>query len=150
MVEVIFLVCVCSALVFSAVVFSEDVQAAASAIPVVTTAETLAAVSMNLTLPSGSGKALISGRVTLTIGAGTTGVTLTIYRGAVIGGSIVGAQVNQTGNFTPGGTATFDVEYVDPLNNVGGAQYCLSVKQIGATGNGSIVNALIHTTVLSG
>ena len=150
MLELAFCVCVVSALMFGAVVFSEDVQVAAGAIAVITTAETLAAVSLNLTLPSGSGKALVSGRVTLTVGASTTGVTLTIYRGAVIGGSIVGAQVNQTGNFTAGGTATFDVEYVDPLANVGGAQYCLSVKQIGATGNGSILNALIHTTVLSG
>jgi len=150
MFEVIALVVFGLALVAGAVVFSEDVQVAAGAIVVTTTTETLAAVSQNLTLPTGSGKALVTGRVTLTIGTSTTGVTLTIYRGAVIGGSIVGAQVNQTGNFTAGGTATFDVEYVDPLTNVGGAQYCLSVKQIGATGNGSILNALIHTTVLSG
>lgn len=134
----------------SAVLFSEDVQVAPGTVTVVTTGETLAVVGFPLTLSSGTGKAVIRGWMDLTVGAGTTAITITIYRGNVIGGVMVGQKNPEAGDFTPGSTAHFDVEFVDVLQNVGAAQYCMSVQQTGATGNGTVLDALIDTTILSG
>lgn len=134
----------------SAVLFAEDVQVAPGTITVVTTAETLAVVGFPLTLSSGTGKAVIRGWMDLTVGAGTTAITITIYRGPAIGGPVIGQKNPEAGDFTPGSTAHFEAEFVDVLQNVGAAQYCMSVTQTGATGNGTVQDALIDTTILSG
>lgn len=134
----------------SAVLFCEDAQGAGGPITVLTTAETLAIWSFPLTLSSGNGKAVIRGWMDLNVGAGTTAITITIYRGNAIGGTVIGQKNPEAGDFTPGSTAHFEVEFIDLLNNVGGAQYCMSVTQTGATGNGTILDALINTTLLSG
>lgn len=133
-----------------AVLLGEDVQAPAVPIAVVTTAETLIATSVPLTMPTPNGKAVIRGSMLLTVGASTTAVTLTIYAGAALAGRVVGQQIAQGGNFTAGKSALFQVEGVDMLNNVTGVQYCMSVLQTGASGNGSVVNAIIDTKLLSG
>lgn len=140
----------CTMLAIGAVLFASDVQVPAAAVPVLTTAETLVVVGFAVTLPSGNGKAVIRGWLDLTVGLGTTAVTIAIYRGNAIGGPVVGAKNAEAGDFTAGNTAHFDVEFVDMLSNVGGAQYCMSVTQTGASGNGSVLNALIDTRVLSG
>jgi hypothetical protein len=139
-----------AAFALSAVLFSSDVQVPPNAITVVTTAETLVVVGFTVTLPSGNGKAVIRGWLDLNVGAGTTAITIAVYRGAAIGGTVIGAKNAEAGDFTAGNTAHFDVEFIDLLQNVGGAQYCMSVTQTGATGNGSVLNALIDTRVLSG
>lgn len=139
------------AIAAAAVLFSEDVQTGATPITLTTTTETIVATSVALSLPSGNAKAVIRGRVAVTPGTGTTSVTLSIYRGtAIVGGNLVGAQNPIAGSFTVGSTAVFDVEFTDVLSMVGGAQYCLSVKQTGASGNGTVVQALIDTKLLSG
>ena len=135
---------------FGAVLFASDVQVPAAAVPVVTTAETLVVVGFPVTLPSGNGKAVIRGWLDLTVGAGTTAVTIAVYRGNAIGGTVIGQKNAESGDFTAGNTAHFEAEFIDLLSNVGGAQYCMSVTQTGATGNGSVLNALIDTRVLSG
>lgn len=135
---------------FAAVVFSEDVQVPAGAIAVPTTNETLIVTGSPLTLSSGNAKAVIRAWLDLTVGLGATGVTMTIYSGNAIGGRVVGTHSPNTGDFTAGDTAHFELEVVDILANVGGAQYCMSVTQTGATGDGSAIAALIDTTLLSG
>lgn len=133
-----------------AVLLSEDVQVPAGSIDVPTTAETLAVVGFSLTLPSGNAKAVIRGWMDLTVGAGTTAITIAIYSGNAIGGRLVGTKQPQAGDFTPGSSAHFEYEVVDVLSNVGGAQYCMSVTQTGATGDGTITAALLDTSLLSG
>jgi hypothetical protein len=133
-----------------AVLFAEDVQVPANPVTVVTTAETLVVVGFPLTLQSGNGKAVVRGWMDLTVGAGTTAITVAIYRGNAIGGTLIGQKNAEAGDFTPGSIAHFDAEFVDLLSNVGGAQYCMSVTQTGATGNGTVQDALIDTTLLSG
>ncbi|HLJ76891.1 MAG TPA: hypothetical protein VKT75_05735 [Acidobacteriaceae bacterium] len=132
-----------------AALFGVDVQAATN-ISVVTTAETLAVVGQAVTLPTNNGKAAIRGFVQLNVGASTTAVTLTIYAGNAIGGRVVGAQNANAGNFTAGQIGAFMVEFTDVLAGVSAAQYCMSVKQTGASGNGTILNAALDTMVLSG
>jgi hypothetical protein len=134
----------------AAVLFAEDVQVPAGPVTVVTSAETLVVVGFPLTLQSGNGKAVVRGWMDLTVGVGTTAITITIYRGPAIGGTIIGQKNPEAGDFTAGNTAHFDAEFIDLLSNVGGAQYCMSVTQTGATGNGTVQDALIDTTLLSG
>jgi hypothetical protein len=86
----------------------------------------------------------------LLVGAEATAVTLTIHAGPTITGRIVGQRTPDAGGFTPGQVSTFEVECVDVLENAGGAQYCLSVEQTGATDDGIVRAALIDTTILSG
>jgi hypothetical protein len=139
-----------SAFVLNAVLFGSDVQIPAGAINVPTTTETLIVTGFPVTLPSGNGKAVVRGWLDLTVGAGTTAITIAVYRGNAIGGTVIGAKNPEAGDFTPGSTSHFDVEFIDLLQGVSGTQYTMSVLQTGATGNGSVLNALIDTRVLSG
>lgn len=134
----------------AAVLYGEDVQMTPAPVAVPTITETLIAVGHVVTTPNPNGKAAVRASLQLTVGAGTTGLTFTMYAGAAIGGRVVGTHTPDTGNFTPGSTAFFQIEFTDPFDNVSGVQYCVSVTQTGATGDGSIVTALIDTKVLSG
>lgn len=138
------------ALIFGAVLYQEDVQPAATPINVPNTTETLVVVSANVTTPNPNGKAVVRGWLELTVGPSTTAVTVAIYAGAAIGGRVVGTRNAEAGDFTPGNTAHFEVEFVDIFSNTGGVQYTLSVLQTGATGPGTVQAALIDTKVLSG
>jgi len=141
--------CLMACLMFGAALFGIDVQTAAG-VNVPTTTETIAATGNPVPLPSTNGKAVIRAWVQLTVGASTTAVTLTVYAGNAIGGRVVGQQNANAGNFTAGQLGAFSCEFTDALSNIGGAQYCVSVKQTGATGNGTIQSASIDTMVLSG
>ncbi len=133
-----------------AAIFAEDVQVPESSIAVPTTAETLVVVGNALSWQSDHGKAVIRGWCEMLVGADTTAITITIYRGPAIGGPVVGTKTPDGGDFTAGATSTFQAEFVDMLQDVGGAQYCMSVQQTGATGDGTVQAALIDTTILSG
>lgn len=151
MFEIMLLVCWFSVLCWGAVLFSEDVQPAAGVpITVTTTTETLVATGFPLSLPTGNGKAAIRGWLDLTVGAGTTAITITIYRGNAIGGTVVGTRNPEAGDFSPGNTAHFEAEFIDLLSNLGQTSYCMSVIQTGATGNGTVLAGLIDTKLLSG
>jgi hypothetical protein len=134
----------------AAVMFCKDAQATAAAVPVVTTAETLVVPGNALSLQATSGKAVVKGFLTLTVGTGTTAVTVRLYRGTTTAGTLIGSAIAQAGNFTAGSPAAFSVQATDVLSNVGGAQYCMSVQQTGASGNGSVTTAMIDTEILSG
>jgi hypothetical protein len=136
--------------VIGATLFGEDVEVPSAAVNVPTTAETLVVTGRAVSLPTGNGKGVVRGWVEMTIGTGTTAVTLTIYRGTAIGGPIVGQKIPDAGSFAPGANATFEAEFIDMLSEVTGAQYCMSVQQTGATGDGNVLAALLDTKVLSG
>ena len=144
------MLCASLAAVAAAVLYGEDVQIGATPISVVTTAETLVAIGGNLTTPNPNGKAVVRGWCELTVGASTTAITITIYAGTAIGGRVVGAKNPEAGDFSAGNTSHFEVEFIDLFSNVSGVQYCMSVLQTGATGNGTVQNSLIDTKVLSG
>lgn len=90
------------------------------------------------------------GWLDLTVGTGTTAITIAVYQGSAIGGAVVGTKNPEAGDFTPGSTAHFEVEFIQLFTNVSGVQFCLSVQQTGASGNGTVLSALIDTKVLSG
>lgn len=134
----------------SAVLFAEDVQQPVTPLDVPTSTETLIASGFSISLPGGNAKAVIRAWLDLTVGTGTTAITIAIYSGPAIGGRLVGTKQPQAGDFTPGSNAHFEYEVIDLLQNVSGAQYCMSVTQTGATADGSVTAALIDTTLLSG
>jgi hypothetical protein len=149
--DVLLILCVSLAgLAAMAILYQEDIQAPAVPITVVTTAETLVVVSNNVTTPNPNGKAAVRGWLDITVGTGATSLTIAIYQGAAIGGPLVGTKNPEAGDFTPGSTAHFEVEFISLFNNVGSVQFCMSVTQTGASGNGSVVAALLDTKVLSG
>jgi len=133
-----------------AVLYQEDIQVPATPITVLTTTETLAASSLQVTTPNPNGKAAVRAWCDFTVGAGTTAITLTLYLGNAIGGTVVGTRTPEAGDFTPGSTAHFEIEAVYMFSNVGDVQFVMSIQQTGATGNGTVQAALIDTKVLSG
>lgn len=135
---------------FAAVLFGKDVQCPAAAVTLVTTAETVVQIGAAMPVPNATGKAAVTGFVTLTIGTNTTAVTLRLYRGTSASGTLIGTAVAQAGNFTAGSPANFFVVATDTLTNVGSAQYTLTVQQTAASANGSVTTAKLDTEVLSG
>ena len=141
--------CAITCLLIGATLFGIDVQGAQNQ-TVVTTAETLAAFGAAVTLPSNTGKAAIFAWVQLNVSAGTTGVTLKLYRGPVIGGPHVNTMNLSTASFTAGQIAVFTMSFTDVLSSVSAAQYCISVTCTGASGNSTVVSSTLRTMVLSG
>lgn len=134
----------------AAVLISEDVQEVSDPVTVPTTTETLAVVGFPLSLVSDHAKALVRCWMEFQSAADATGVTVAIYEGADTSGRIVGATKFEAGDFTPGKLERYEIEMTDKLQNIGGAQYCLTVLQGGATADGTVMAALIVTTLLSG
>lgn len=134
----------------SAVLFAEDAQMPAAPFNVPTTAETLVALGNTLSWSSGNGKAIVRAWVNLVVGTGTTSIAVLIYRGAAIGGPLIGVSNYAAGTFTPGNLTRLDAEFLDSVQDVSGVQYCMSVIQTGATADGIVQSALINTTMLSG
>src|SRR5215831_2121333 len=82
-----------------AVLFGEDIEQTAAAVPIPADTETLVIVGRGVNIPSSSVKAVARGWVTLTLGTGTTAVVLTMYRGVQLGGDVLGQQTFPTGLF---------------------------------------------------
>lgn len=135
---------------FAAVLFADDISAIPVAVPVVTGAETLVQVGAALPMQANTGKAYIRAWLAMTVGTGTTGITVRIYRGTSAAGVLLGPMITQVGTFTAGQVATFTAEATDLLASVGAAQYCVTVQQTGAGGNGNVTACTIETRILSG
>lgn len=136
--------------ILGAALFSIDFQPIAGAIALVTTAETLAGVGFALSLPSGNGKAVVKCYLELTAGTSTTAVVVKVYRGATVAGSPIATFTNTIPAAAGAPSLNFIHATSDVLQSATQAQYCFSVTQTSATGNGSIVAASIETELLSG
>jgi hypothetical protein len=134
----------------AAVLFGEDVQMSGPWPPLPGTLEALAVVGGKVSTPNPNGKAVVRAWAEMSVGTGTTAITLTVYSGPSIGGRVIGAKSVQASDFALSTKATFNIEFIDTFSNVSDVQYCLSVSQTGATEDGQILNALLDTKVLSG
>lgn len=141
---------VLSLLILGAVLFGIDFQSIAGAIALTTTAETLAAVGFAISLPSGNGKAVVKCYLALTAGTSTTTVVIKVYRGFSTAGTLIGTFPNTIPAAAGNPPLTFSCAVSDVLQSATQAQYCFSVTQTAATGNGSITAASIETELLSG
>lgn len=123
-----------------------------SAATVVTTAETLVAVSnpISSSAPPGSSplqnvQARIRGEVVMTIGTNGVTLVLKIYRGATASGTLLGT-VTLTATAAVVQQAIIDVLDVAPATY---AQYCMTVTQGSASANGSVALAALRTDIIS-
>jgi predicted flavoprotein YhiN len=112
----------------------------------VTTAETVAAVitpAVAVNAPSGEGVAL-SGSIALNTGTAATSVNVRIRQGATAAGTQVGQTLGAPVSASSPALVPFDVVDTSAFALSGPAdQWCVTVQQVAATGNGSIVQATI-------
>lgn len=109
----------------------------------VTTAETVILVSNPVEVPTGAFMALIQASLSMTLGTGTTGVTLRIRRGALV----TGTQVEGSGNITSGVTAGSNwleqLQAVDTPLLGDQVQYCITYQAAGASANAASLSESI-------
>ena len=112
-----------------------------AATSLVTTAETTVVSVGGIDTPTADAQVTIEADLTLTTGAGTTGVTLKVYRGATTAGVVVA----QTTAITAAAAAevNLSISGIDTPGLVDEQAYSVSVQQAAATGNGSMVEAAI-------
>ena len=113
----------------------------------VTTAETVVATLSGVST-NGPGQTIgLRGRATITLGAGTTGVTLR-FRQNDINGSSVGEANTEQISTAAGSTEDHDIYREDTgRGEFSGGTYVLTVQQVGATGNGTCLNASLDAEI---
>jgi hypothetical protein len=121
---------------------------ATGATPMITTAETVAVNTPNISYNNAMGSGLsISGTVNVLAGAGVTGITLRVKQGGISGG-LLG---NPTLNTIPAGnteTLVFDVVDLSNYASAPGSFYTVTALATGATGNSTINQATIEVAAL--
>lgn len=125
---------------------SSELAATATAVSITTTSETVAVTSPlpDVRHPAGAGVVIRATVNLVPAGTGTTAVVLKVRQGTTTGGTQVGATQTVSTGSTPGLDVTADIEVIDynPSQPLG--QYCVTVTQTGATGNGTIQQATIE------
>lgn len=125
--------------------------ASASAVTLVTTAETVIAVtSINQTNNPGGQGVLVRGSVNVTAGAGTTAVVVRVRTGSTTAGTLIG--VAETDTLAAANSESLPFDFLDSSANAlnGNVQYCVTVQQTGATGNGTANYGLIQMMPVTG
>lgn len=89
----------------------------------------------------------LSGWVQLTTGTGTTGVQLRVRRGSTTGGTLIDEVNTVTAYAAAGSTEERSINVVDEALDAAGVTYVLTVSQIGATANGTALQATLEATV---
>ena len=117
---------------------------------IVTTGETLVVTSDEILVPQHTVSVWVQTFVQLTTGAGTTSVTPRVRRGATTGGVTVDDAVAIAIAAVAGSNEQFVVYARDEdLAGRDTVQYSLTVQQVGATGNGTILQAGIIVMLLA-
>lgn len=117
---------------------------AASAVTLITTAETVIAtnVAFNESQVAGTGEGvLLTCNINATPGASTTGITLR-WRVGTLTGTLIG--VAQTCSVTAAVAGDLSAFELDPTLSQVGVVYVLTAQQIAATGNG-MINRVVAT-----
>ena len=125
-----------------------EVNVSAADVTVTTTTEKVAISSGPVRVPTHTARFAIVAWCQLTTGTGTTGVTIAIRRGTGITGTLVNEANVETIKTTAGSTEVMFSMAEDEQVNLESAEYSLTVKQAGASGNGTILQAGIQVLVL--
>ena len=115
-------------------------------VTLVTTAETICGTLSSVS----TGRAVnvtIKAWGQLTTGATTTAVTPRIRRGTAITDPIVGEGNPITVGAAAGSTETFDIETIDVGADIANATYIFTLQQVGAGGNGTLLQSEIEASV---
>lgn len=94
-----------------------------------------------LNIPLDFATVLLFWYLTMTSGTGTTNITPLIRRGTGITGTIINGNTND--NTTAGNTTRRSGVYFDTPGAVAGQQYSLTMTQIGASANGTILDVCL-------
>lgn len=149
MIEVILvLLMFASVACFASVVQSADATAGVAG-TVTTTTETIIMTGGFTAVESPTCKVAVRGWISFVVGTGTTNFIVSVYRGTSI---VVGNRILFQGftGFVAGSSYPISFAVTDTLVNASGAQYCVTVTQTGAGGNGTFNAGTIETMVLSG
>jgi hypothetical protein len=131
-------------------VLEKEVTHETADVTIVTTTETVAAVSPLVHIPFATVRAVVKGLAQLTGGTSTTGVTLRIRRGTLITDPLVGDAVNLNQPVIGAGVANYVIGIAEQLQNRESVQYCLTVQLAAAAANGNINQSLIEVEILNG
>jgi hypothetical protein len=113
----------------------------------VTTAETVLATLVIPSTPGPGTPVNIRGWAQITLGTGTTAVTMRVRRGADATGTLIG-EANPEQIFTAAGsTESHSIEVRDAPGELANQSYVLTVAQTGASANGSVLQAKLEATV---
>lgn len=128
---------------------SADFQELAS-VQLVGSTETLVGVSVPCVVESPTCKCSIKVWLIVNPGAAAGAFTVKIYRGKDLNGALVATSNGMLALVSTGQLGVVAFATSDSLSNAGQAQYCVSVTQLAATGNGTMTQGVIETMVLSG
>lgn len=129
-------------------VFSGDSVSFVGSTTITTTAETTAVTGNFLNPPFQNAKAMVTASVQLTIGAGTTSLSLRLHRNPNAENQPI---MTLGGNSaTAGNSVTLSVTASDIIPDGRPVQYALTVQQAGATGNGTIFYGNVSALLISG
>jgi hypothetical protein len=117
---------------------------------VTTTTETVAVISGPVKVPAHTCLVHIRAWCQLTLGTATTAVTPRIRRGSGITGTVLGDAVAEAIKTAAGSTEPFVLEVMERRSNEDTVEYAFTVQQTGATGNGTVAQAGIAVTIMSG
>ncbi len=129
----------------------EKVVATATAdVTVTLTTETVILASGPAKIPTQTALVKVRAWCQFTTGTGATTVTPRLRRGNSAAGALVGEANAETLKAAAGGTEPFVMEAIEGRSNEDTVEYCLTLQQAGATGNGTVLQAAIAVEVLSG
>lgn len=115
--------------------------------PVVTTAETVIVTLPGVSTPSAGRKVALEGTVQMTLGAGATGLIFRVRRGTTVTDPLVGEANTVQVETAAGSTEDHTVSAVDTPGELVGQTYVVTVQQVAATGNGTVLQASVTATV---
>ena len=120
----------------------------ASAVTVVTTAETVAVTAGNIIAPNQTPRVYLNGTLDITIGTGGVTLTVKLERGTVAGGTVVATWGPAT--VVAGNRYVIDVNAVDLPGEIHGASYVMTVTVGSASGNSTVNTAILQATSTTG
>jgi hypothetical protein len=107
-----------------------------------TTAETVVLVGPNLQTPKDTSFILGLCSFTLTTGTGATGAQARVRQGATTAGAQIGATYT-SGNLTAAQGVSSGIMVSAAVQSTDYVQWCLTLQQVGATGNGTVNGATL-------
>ena len=106
-----------------------------------TTTETLIVTSPLVRSHLNSALITVSAYAQLTTGVATTGVVVRIRKGASLAGALIGESNTITIGAAAGSTEVFSMLLTDQLEGEQITQYSLTLQQVAATGNGTVLRS---------
>lgn len=130
-------------------VYGAEASVSAGNVTMTTTAETVAISSNPLTQERPQANYLIKAWAQVTTGTNIASMTARIRRGSTTGGTLVNEANTITVGAAAGSNEVFTAWAFDTQGDVGTAQYSLTLQQVTADGNATILQSGIEVTQMA-